>query len=46
MTYIDSVSFPDITLKLRLEEYLKKIGMKRSPCINKAIDEYLQKEGA
>jgi metal-responsive CopG/Arc/MetJ family transcriptional regulator len=46
MTYIDSVSFPDITLKTRLDEYLKKAGMKKSPCINKAIDEYLEKRGA
>ena len=46
MTYIDSVSFPDMSLKLRLEEYLKKTGMKRSPCINDAINEYLEKRGA
>ena len=46
MTYIESVSFPDISLKLRLEEYLKKTGMKRSPCIVEAIKEYLEKRGA
>jgi metal-responsive CopG/Arc/MetJ family transcriptional regulator len=46
MTYIESVSFPDVTLKVRLEDYLKKTGMKRSPCITKAIDEYLQNRGA
>ena len=46
MTNIESVSFPDIKLKSRLDVYLKKTGMKKSPCIVLAIDEYLQKRGA
>lgn len=46
MTNIESISFPDITLKVRLEEYLKKNSMKRSPCVIEAIEEYLDKRGA
>lgn len=46
MTVVESISFPDLTLKLRLEEYLRKTGMKRSPCVTEAIDEYLLKRGA
>jgi len=45
MTIVESISFPDINLKIRLEEHLKDTGMKRSPCIMIAIDEYLQKRG-
>jgi len=46
MTIVESISFPDINLKIRLEEYLKKSGMKRSPCVIAAINEYLEKRGA
>jgi len=46
MTVVESISFPDMTLKVRLEEYLKKNGMKRSPCVTEAIHEYLEKRGA
>lgn len=45
MTYIESISIPDITLKERLEKYLKNTGMKKSPCINEAINEYLKNRG-
>ena len=46
MTYIESISFPDITLKERLDKYLKDNNKKKSPVVTKAIDEYLQKRGA
>lgn len=45
MTNIESISFPDISLKLRLEEYLKKTNKKKSPCVLEAIKEYLDKRG-
>ncbi len=45
MTYIESISFPDIKLKERLEVYLKKIGRKKSPVVTEAVDEYLVKRG-
>jgi len=45
MTNIESISFPDINLKSRMEEYLKKTGMKKSPCFVEAINEYLTKRG-
>jgi len=45
MTYVESISIPDITLKERLDKYLKQTGMKKSPCVNIAIDEYLTKRG-
>jgi metal-responsive CopG/Arc/MetJ family transcriptional regulator len=46
MTYIESISFPDISLKMRLDKYLKETNMKRSPVVNKAVDEYLINKGA
>ena len=45
MTNIESISFPDIKLKERLEKYLKQTGMKKSPCFVEAINEYLTKRG-
>jgi hypothetical protein len=45
MTQVETISFPDEKLRLRLGEHLKKTGEKKSPCILKAIDEYLTKRG-
>jgi hypothetical protein len=45
MTNIESISFPDKILKERLDIYLKKTGMKKSPCFVEAMDEYLTKRG-
>lgn len=46
MTNIESISFPDVKLKLRLDLYLKRTGIKKSPCVLEAIKEYLDKRGA
>lgn len=46
MTNIESISFPNVELKERLNKYLKQTGMKKSPCFVQAMDEYLQKRGA
>ena len=45
MTFVESISFPDITLKLRLDKYLRESGKKKSPCVNEAVKEYLEKRG-
>jgi len=46
MTNIESISFPNVELKSRLEKYLKQTGMKKSPCFVEAVEEYLTKRGA